>query len=92
VLITNTSGADAWKIPVSTGSQQNFPSQWRVSTASDSIFGGKKDSDGPGETSSTPPSFALQTNTFLPVPGSGTTLLCGLTLGCLLMRRAREAG
>jgi len=89
-LITERDGLDAWKIPSSTGSQQNFPNQWRVSTATDILFGGINDIDGPGETSSGAPStFALQTNTFLPVPESGTTLLFGLTLGSLVLRRSR---
>ena len=29
VLITDDGGSNAWKIPTSTGGQQNFPDQWR---------------------------------------------------------------
>ena len=89
VLITDNSGIDAWKIPNSTGSQQNFPDQWRVSTATDPIFGGLNDVSGPGESTGGPGSFALKTHTFLPVPETGTTILFGLTLGTLVMRRGR---
>ena len=90
VLITDNAGLDAWKIPSGTGTQQNFPDQWRVSTATDPIFGGLNNVDGPGETGpGAPPTFALQTNTFLPVPESSTAILFGLTLGSLVMRRSR---
>ena len=90
VLVTDSEGIDAWKIPTSTGSQADFPDQWRVSTATHTLFGGLNDVDGPGETSGgAPPTFALQTNTFLPVPESGTAILFGLTLGSLILRRGR---
>ncbi len=86
-LFTDLGGPDAWIIPTSTGSQQNFPFQWRVSTATDLIFGGLKNVDGTGNTDAgTPLVFALQTNT---VPEPRAALLVALSLACRLLRRRR---
>ena len=37
-----------------------------------------------------PGTFALQANTFLPIPEPGSGSLLGLTLGLLLLRRSRK--
>jgi hypothetical protein len=89
-LFTDLGGPNAWLIPASTGSQQNFPTQWRVSTAVDLIFGGLNSVDGPGGTDAgTPSTFAIQTNT---VPEPQTPLLVALVLGCRLLCRHRPTG
>lgn len=88
-LFTDLGGANAWIIPTATGSQQNFPFQWRVSTAVDLIFGGLNSVDGPGATDSgTSPAFAIQTNT---VPEPRVPLFLALAGAALFMRRGRTA-
>ena len=91
VLITDLAGADEWTIPSSAGSQQNFPTPFRVSTATDVIFGGLNGVDGEGGRTVDPGNFALQTQTFIPVPETGTTLLFGLSLFSLILRRGRQS-
>jgi hypothetical protein len=86
VLITDNDGlnGDDWVLP-DPDDQTVDPLQWRVSTATDAIFGGLNDVSGPGERTGGPPVFDLQTHTFVPEPSSALLLITGA--GLLLLRR-----
>ncbi len=88
VLITDNDGAggDDWVIP-DPDDQTIDPVQWRVSTATQVVFGGLNDVSGPGERTGGPPLFDLQTHTFVPEPSGALLVGCGL--GVLALRRRR---
>lgn len=91
-LITNDatdgSSLDDWLFP-SHSDQTNLPLEWRLSNASDVIFGGLNSVQGPGDHNSNPVTFDLQLHAIVPEPGSG--LLLGAAVAALGLRRRRAA-
>jgi hypothetical protein len=86
---TDGSALDDWLYPLVTGSQQVTPLLWRVSNATNVVFGGlNPDGPGPGDpeyggghgTNPATP-FHVQTRTFVPEPSSGLLALCALLAG-----------
>jgi hypothetical protein len=86
-LVTNDSSdglaADDWLIPAlpdPCGCSSGADSlEWRLSTASQPDFGGLNEEYGPGNVSSTPPTYSLQTAT-LPEPAGILLLLTAASL------------
>lgn len=90
-LVTNDSTdgvvADDWTFPAPSGHIATSL-DWRIEDATDSPFGGLNDTQDPGDFTSTPPDFILQTHTIVAVPEPGSALLIGLAgLACQLKRR-----
>lgn len=80
-------GAGTWTLPAVTGSQTAMPTNYRLTQArSTPVFGGVNDNRGGGNYSDNPPSYTLQTATFVPEPGS---LALALAAAGLLARRRR---
>ena len=94
-LITNNStdgnAADNWLIPPLPDPCNCISGadslEWRLSTASQPDFGGLNDEYGPGNVSSTPPTYSLQT-AVLPEPSSA---LLVLTASLFMPRRRRAS-
>ncbi|MDB6138442.1 MAG: hypothetical protein JWO94_1514 [Verrucomicrobiaceae bacterium] len=88
-LITNDStdgsALDDWTFPAH-ADQTVLPLDWRLSNATDVIFGGLNSVQGPGDHNSNPVSFDLQLHTVVPEPGSAL-LACTALLGLGLRRR-----
>ena len=74
----------AWEIPTATTSQTELPLQWRVNEATNLVYGGQNNIQGPGEYSSSPASFSIQTHgvvVAVPEPASfGLALISGIGL------------
>jgi PEP-CTERM motif len=80
-LVTNNSSdgnvADDWLFPTPSGHVASTL-DWRIEDATASPFGGLNNIQGPGDYSSTPSDFILQTHTAT-VPEPGSALLIGLS-------------
>lgn len=92
-LITGTSsgpGASdtAWFMP-SPADQTSLPLNWRFDTAATPVFGGLNNLPGPGDTSSTPPIYELQTHTVAAIPEPSGSLLIAAA-GLLIQIRRRR--
>lgn len=90
-LITNDSTdgttSDDWLMPAPSGHVATSI-DWRIEDATASPFGGLNDTQGPGDYTSTPGTFVLQTHTTVPEPGSA--LLIALTGFVQLLRTRRR--
>ena len=90
-LVTNDSSdsnaADDWLMPVP-GDKTDLPLEWRLSGASAVVFGGLHDQQGPGDYTSNPGVFDLQTAA-VPEPSGAVLLLLGAGF---LSRRRRQGG
>lgn len=90
-LVTNDSSdsnaADDWLMPVP-GGKTDLPLEWRLSGASAVVFGGLHDQQGPGDYTSNPGVFDLQTAA-VPEPSGAVLLLLGAGF---LLRRRRQGG
>jgi hypothetical protein len=90
-LITNDSTdgttSDDWLMPAPSGHVATSI-DWRIEDATASPFGGLNDTQGPGDYSSTPGGFVLQTHTTVPEPGSA--LLIALVGFAQLLRARRR--
>lgn len=94
-LITNNSidgnVLDDWLYPAP-GGKTDTPLEWRMSTASTLIFGGLADTQGNGYYTVDPGTYALQTHTVVPEPGSVLLVLCaGIGLRCCRRRSLSRA-
>ena len=91
-LVTNDStdgnAFDDWLFP-SHSDQTNQPLDWRLSIATDVIFGGLNDVQGAGDHNSNPVTFDLQLHALVPEPGSA--VLLGVAVASLGLRRRRNA-
>ncbi len=91
VLITDDDGKDGndWVIP-NHSDQTALTLEWRVSSATSPVFGGLNDTQGPGDFSSDPTPYQLQTHTFpAPVPEPGALAFLAYA-GFLTARRRRR--
>lgn len=89
-LITGSSSGGAsdttWKLPVPGGDQATPALQWRLDNASAIVLGGLNDTRGPGDFTSEPPAYELQTSA-IPEPGSGLLIA---TTGLLVSFKRRR--
>jgi hypothetical protein len=82
---TDPNAADNWTFPAHSD-QTNLPLDWRISNATDVIFGGLNSVQGPGDHNSNPTTFDLQLHTVVPEPGSAV-LVAAAAFGLTLRRR-----
>lgn len=83
--------AGTWTLPTIENNQTVMPENFRLSEVSSTpLFGGANDLRGSGQFTDEPGgTYALQTATFVPEPGSATTLLLS---AAFLLRRRRNIG
>ncbi len=92
-VITDDSSGDEWVVPTyidpGAGGPPPGTFDWRVSTATTSLWGGLNNTAGPGEQQVVPSNYALQTFTFsAPIPEpSSAVFLSVAALGLLRRRR-----
>lgn len=87
-LVTNKDDgtpSDDWRFPSPSGHVSNTL-DWRLEDATFDVFGGLNNMQGPGNYSSTPANFVIQTHT-APVPEPSGILLLGIASGLCLRRR-----
>ena len=82
---TDPNAANNWLFPAHSD-QTNLPLDWRISNATDVIFGGLNSVQGAGDHNSNPVVFDLQLHAIVPEPGSAL-LACVAALGLGLRRR-----